>query len=369
MLGDRFSPENVMSIFARRRHKPGTAPGTLIERDFEARIPPSISVIDYDAESLQEYADLTASEAGRYLHSPNVTWVHCQGDADVPLLQRLGEAFKLHPLAMEDVVNAGQRSKVEIYDENQLFVVLNLPVLRDEKLVIEQVSLFLGPTFVVSFHSGPSDIFEPIRQRLRGPVGRFRNAGADYLLYALIDVVVDQAFPLLEEYDDALEELEDKVLHEPDDETLEYIHFVKRELVQIRKTLSPQRETVNQLIRDDHPLIRDATKIYLRDVYDHAIRVLDMIEAFREMATGLMDVYLSNVSNRMNDVMRVLTMIATIFIPLSFFAGVYGMNFDTGASPWNMPELGWRYGYPLFWLAVLVLVGAMLWYFKRKKWL
>lgn len=357
-----------MSIFERRRHQPGIAPGTLIERDSKARIPPVISLIDYDAETLSEHSEVSAAEAGRYLDSPRVTWVHCQGDADVELLQRLGEAFRLHPLAMEDVINAGQRSKVDIYDDQHVFVVLNLPVLRDDTLYIEQVSLFLGPTFVVSFHAGPADIFEPVRQRLRGPVGRFRSSGADYLLYALIDLVVDQAFPVIEEYDDALEELEEHVLGEPGRDTLATIHFVKRELVQIRKTLWPQREAINQLIRDEHPLINEATKVYLRDVHDHALRVLEMLEAFREMATGLMDVYLSNVSNRMNDVMRVLTIIATIFIPLTFLAGIYGMNFDTD-SPWNMPELTYRYGYPLFWLIVIALVAMMVWWFRKKKWL
>lgn len=357
-----------MSILAQRHHQPGTAPGTLVDRDPASRIPPSISVIDYDAETLNEVTGLSASEAGQYLESPRATWVHCQGDADVALLQHLGDAYKLHPLAMEDVINAGQRSKMEIYDERQVFVVLNLPVLRNEKVQIEQISLFLGPTFVVSFHAGHDDVFEPVRQRLRGPVGRFRNAGADYLLYALIDLVVDKAFPLLEEYDETLEQLEEQVLLEPDNETLEMIHFVKRELLQIRKTLWPQREAINRLIRDEHPLISDTTKTYLRDVYDHSLRVLEMIEAFREMSTGLMDVYLSSVSNRMNDIMRVLTIIATIFIPLSFVAGVYGMNFDT-THRWNMPELGYEYGYVVFWLSVLILIGGMLWWFRRKRWL
>lgn len=357
-----------MPLLAKRYQKPGLAPGTLLDRDFETRVPPRISVIDYDAETINEFADISTEQAGEYLASPRVTWVHCQGHADVTLLRQLGEAYGLHPLAMEDAINGGQRSKVDVYDERQVFVVLNLPVLRDDMLHIEQVSLFLGPTFVVSIHAGPNDVFEPVRQRLRGPVGRFRASGADYLFYALIDLVVDEAFPLLEEYDDALEELEDDVLHAPDRFTLEYIHFVKRELLLIRKTLWPQREALNQLIRDEHPLITPPVKVYLRDVYDHSIRVLEMLEAFREMATGLLDVYLSSVSNRMNDVMRVLTIITTIFIPLSFLAGVYGMNFDT-RSPWNMPELAYRYGYPLFWVTVIALVGAMLWWFRKKKWL
>lgn len=357
-----------MSLIPKRRHRPGTAPGVLIDHDRETRIPPRISVIDYDANVIHEFTDLTTAQAGAYLSSPRVTWVHCQGDADISLLQQLGAAYELHPLAMEDVINGGQRSKVDVYDERQVFVVMNLPVLRDDMLYIEQVSLFLGPTFVVSFHAGPEDVFEPVRQRLRGPVGRFRTAGADYLFYALIDLVADEAFPLLEVYDDALEELEDDVLHAPDKFTLEYIHFVKRELLLIRKNLWPQRETLNQLVRDDHPLISDAVKVYLRDVHDHTVRALEMLEAFREMATGLLDVYMSSLSNRLNDVMRVLTIIATIFIPLSFFAGVYGMNFDT-RSPWNMPELGYRYGYPLFWVVTVAAAGGMLWWFRKKKWL
>lgn len=358
-----------MSFLAKRHQKPGTAPGTLQEHGAESRVQPRIMVLDYDGETLNEFMDVTAAQAGEYLDSPRVTWVHCQGDADVSLLQRLGDAYHLHPLAMEDVLNGGQRSKVEIYDEQQVFVVLNLPVLRDDELYIEQVSLFLGPGFVVSFHTGPRDAFEAVRQRLRGPVGRFRTSGADYLLYALIDLVIDRVFPVLEEYDEALEELEEKVLNSPDDETLGTIHFVKRELVLIRKTLWPQREALNVLIRDEHPLISESTKIWLRDVYDHGIRLLEMVEAFREMATGLLDVYLSSLSIRTNEVMRVLTIIATIFIPLSFLAGVYGMNFDTGASSWNMPELGWRYGYPAFWFIVIAAIGGMLWYFRKKKWL
>lgn len=357
-----------MSFFQRRYHKPGTAPGTLLDHT-DDRIAPRVTLADYDAATLLERQDVSVTESAEFLESPRVTWVHCQGDADVALLQKLGEAYKLHPLAMEDVINVGQRSKVDVYDERQVFVVLNVPVLRDEELVIEQISLFLGPTFVVSFHAGPQDIFEPVRQRLRGPVGRFRSAGADYLFYALIDLIVDLGFPLLEQYDDALEELEEMVLQDPDKETLEYIHFVKRELLVIRKILWPQREALNQLIRDEHPLVTTATKLYLRDVYDHGIRVLEIVETFREMATGLLDVYLSNLSNRMNDIMRVLTMVATIFIPLTFIAGVYGMNFNPDASPWNMPELNSRLGYPLTIFAMIAVAAGLLWWFRRKKWL
>jgi magnesium transporter len=355
-----------MSYFQRRYHKPGTAPGTLIDR--ESTHPSRLHLFDYNGETLLERDDISLEDCREYFESPEVTWLHCQGMASTSMLQELGEAYHLHPLAMEDVINEGQRSKVEVYDEQQIFVVLNVPVIRNEELLIEQVSLFLGPTYVVSFHNGPDDLFEPVRQRLRGPIGRFRRSAADYLLYALVDLVIDQAFPLLEEYGEALDELEETVLRDPEKNTLDVIHFVKRELVIIRKTLWPQREALNQLIRDDHPLVEDSTKLYLRDCYDHTVQVIELLEAYREMTSSLMDVYLSSLSNRMNDVMKVLTIIATIFIPLSFFTGLYGMNFNTD-HPMNMPELDMPYAYPvLVGFLVIVAVGMLAW-FRKKKWL
>ena len=356
-----------MSYFQRRYHHPGTAPGTLVDR---ADAPPArLHLFDYDENEVHEVEDISLDDCREYFESPQVTWLHCQGAASTAMLHKLGEAYQLHPLAMEDVINEGQRSKVDVYDSRQVFMVLNIPVIRGDELLIEQVSLFLGPTYVVSFHNGPDDIMEPIRQRLRGPLGRFRRSHADYLLYALVDLVVDQAFPLLEEYGEALDDLEETVLKEPEKQSLELIHFVKRELVLIRKTIWPQRDAINQLIRDEHPLVNEETKPYFRDCYDHTLRAIEMFETYREMTSSLMDVYLSSISNRMNDVMKVLTMIATIFIPLTFIAGIYGMNFDPSASPWNMPELEARYGYPLTLLAMLVIAGGLLWWFKRKKWL
>lgn len=360
--------EAGMTTHSKRRTRPGHAPGQLLEEELPGSGPVTLSVIEYDEDAIAEHRGITLDECSRFFDSPKIAWLHCQGQATAKLLQKLGEAYHLHPLAMEDVINQGQRSKVEVYDESQIFVCLNLPCFQNEQLMISQISLFLGPGYLVSFSSAPTDIFDPIRQRLHGPVGRFRRAPADYLLYALIDLIVDHAFPLLEEYDEFLENLETTVLDNPQKSTLDDIHFLKRELLLIRKSLSPQREALNQLIRDEHPLISDNTKIYLRDVYDHSLRVLEMLETFRETSTGLMDVYLSSLSNRMNDVMKVLTIIATIFIPLSFFTGLYGMNFNTD-SPYNMPELNFRYGYLLL-LGFLVTVAVgMLALFRKHKWL
>ena len=354
-----------MSYFQRRYHKPGTAPGTLVDQ--EGVQPATLHLFDYDEHEIHEVADISLDDCRQYFESPQVTWLHCQGAASTKMLHRLGEAYQLHPLAMEDVINEGQRSKVDIYDDRQIFMVLNMPVIRGEELYIEQVSLFLGPTYVVSFHNGPEDIFDAVRQRLRGPIGRFRKSDADYLLYALTDLVIDRAFPLLEEYGEALDELEETVLKDPEKNTLDIIHFVKRELVMIRKTLWPQREAINQLIRDDHPLVEDSTKLYFRDCYDHSVQLIELVDAYREMTSSLMDVYLSSLSNRMNDVMKVLTMIATIFIPLSFFTGLYGMNFNT-EYPANMPELDWAYGYPALLGLLAVVAGGMLVFFRKKGW-
>ena len=357
-----------MELFQRKRPRPGSAPGSLHVDTSRPSAPVRLSVVDYEAGHFEESDDLTLEQARPYLASPHNTWLHVQGDPDADLLRAIGEAYDLHPLAMADVINGGQRTKFENYP-NQHFIVLRHPVLVDDVLETEQISLFIGPTYVVSFHGGDSDIFEPIRTRLRqNPEGRLRTLQCDYLLYALIDLVVDRSFPVLEILGEQLEALEDQVLDNPVRETLDSIHLMKRELILLRRAQWPQRELLNNLIRDEHGFVQDSTKIYLRDCYDHTIQVMDLIENYREMSSGLLDVYLSSLSNRMNDVMKVLTVIATIFIPLSFLAGVYGMNFDTSASIWNMPELGLAFGYPLFWLAAIGIAAFMLLLFWKKGW-
>jgi magnesium transporter len=356
-----------MAYFTKQYHPPGTAPGTLAPRTAKRLVAPRIRLIDYDSNRFEEHDDATAEDCRASMALPAVTWIHIQGDPDLELLTELGAMLELHPLALEDVVNSGQRPKVDTF-ESQLFVVLNRPVIDDEGSHIEQASLFLGEGFVVSFHSGASDCFEPVRKRLRNKGGRFRERGADYLLYALLDMVIDEGFPVLEAFGERIEALEDALLDEPGRETLNEIHEVKRELLLLRRMLWPQREVLNVLMREDSPLIEEGTKIYLRDCYDHTVQIMDLLETYRDMTASMLDVYLSSVSNRLNEVMKVLTVIATLFIPPTFIVGVYGMNFDRKAGPLSMPELGWPYGYVLVWVVIVALAGGLLVYFKRKRW-
>jgi magnesium transporter len=355
-----------MSSLRPRYNKPGTAPGlrALSVRDASAQL----SVFDFRSDGFEEEHDITLARCAEYFHSKNVTWVHVQGTPDLDTLRSLGEAYNLHPLAIEDVANLGQRPKLESFDE-QLFVALNWPRSSAEGVTPTQVSLFLGTTYVVSFCPGLDDPFEPIRERIRiEPPGRIRERGAHFLFYALIDLVIDEGFPALDALSTELETLEERILEDPNPSCLQGIHKTKRTLIVLRKALWPQREVINSLLREEHALIAPSTLPYFRDCYDHAVQVLDLIESYRDMASSLQDLYLTGISNRMNEIMKVLTIMSSIFIPLSFLAGLYGMNFDTAASPWNMPELGARYGYPIFLLALATIAGVMLWVFKRRKW-
>ena len=258
---------------------------------------------------------------------------------------------------------------MELYDE-QYFLTLGLPADNNTHTEIEQISLFMGEMYVISFHAGAVDPFEAVRKRLRNRKNRIRNRGADYLLYALLDRVVDQGFPVLERFGEKIEKLEMELLDRPDQETLNHIHQTKRNLLLLRRMIWPQRELINLLLREESPLIKEDTKLYLRDCYDHSVQILDLLETYRDMTASMLDVYLSSTSHRLNEVMKVLTIIATIFIPLTFIAGVYGMNFGRKEpiSPWAMPELDWYYGYPLIWLIMIAMVMVMVGYFKYKRW-
>lgn len=357
-----------MAFFTKRYHPPGTPPGTLVEAPEAAAYPLRIRLIDYSATDITIKEDVALDECSPYLHRDTVTWVHVQGRPGVDALREIGAAFQLHPLALEDVLNTGQRPKVEPFD-SQLFAVVSLPLMDDGSVVVRQVSFFLNRTFLVSFCEGEFDPFAPIVKRLRETGTRLRTRRVDFLLYSLLDVVIDQGFPVLEDFGMQLEELEERILTTAGTETLENIHRVKRELILLRRMLWPQREVVNQLLRGEHELIKTETMVYLRDCYDHTIQVMDLLETYRDMTGSMLDIYLSSISNRMNDVMRVLTVIATIFIPLTFIAGIYGMNFDRSASPWNMPELGWPYGYLLVWALMIVVAVGMLVFFRRRDWL
>ncbi|MBI4183518.1 MAG: magnesium/cobalt transporter CorA [Proteobacteria bacterium] len=351
-------------VVRRRRAGPGAPPGTLIADPTAAR--PVITVIGYGPDEIVERANPEPAELSSLIGRWPVLWVNVDGLGDVEAIRRVGETFGLHPLALEDVVNVHQRPKVEEYADH-LYLVARMPRMGSA-LETEQVSLFLGRGFVLTFQERVGDCFDPVRQRLRAGRGRSRSAGPDYLAYALLDAIVDSFFPILERYGERVEELEDAVLAEPEIQVMADIHDAKRDLLLLRRAIWPQRDAISTLIRDDSPHVTRETRVFLRDCYDHTVQLIDVVETYREIASGLVEIYLSSLSARLNEVMKVLTVIATVFIPLSVIASIYGMNFDREASPWNMPELGWYWGYP-FALGLMAAVGGgLLLHFWRKGW-
>ena len=347
---------------------PGSMPGTLkIAAD---AVPPEIVLIDYDERTADRLQIATPEECTPYLDTASVAWVDVKGLGSEDVLQRLGRVFTLHPLVLEDVVNVPQRPKVEEYDE-QLLIISRMVMLKPNGpgFLAEQVSFVLGQHYLLTVQEEPNyDSFGPVRDRIRTNKGVIRKHKADYLMYALLDSIIDGFFPVLEAYGENLEELEDEVVENPSRQTLEKIHQMKRELLMLRRAIWPQRDAINSLIRDGSALISDEVRVYLRDSYDHTVQVLDMVETYRELASSLMDVYLSSVSNRMNEVMKFLTVMSSIFIPLTFLAGIYGMNFDRDKSPYNMPELNSYWGYPVFWVVIIAIAVSMIVFFKRKGW-
>jgi len=354
-----------MRLFHKRYHPPGTSPGTLVQA--ATPIPPRFRLVDYSGTQYREQDFTAPGECRPYLSADTVTWIHVQGNASPEAVRELGELLGLHELALEDTMNTGQRPKLDAYGDH-IFAILNRPVLGEDSIRVEQVSLFAGARFLVSFHEGASDPFEPVRERLRRRAGLFPSRGSDYLLYSLIDLIIDAGFPLLEEVGERIEALDEQLVARPRRDTRVHIHQIKRELLLLRRMLWPQREVVNGLLRGDQSLITPGTRIYFRDCYDHTIQVLDLIETYREMTASLLEMYIASVSNRLNDIMRVLTVISTLFIPLTFITGIYGMNFDNPQSPWSMPELRWYYGYPFVWLVIIATVIGLLIFFKRRKW-
>lgn len=352
-----------MSYFDKTYHIPGTPPGTLIGNEEASG---RFRLIDFTDKNFTDITVQDIEECRPFLNTDSITWIHIQGQIQPEIIKNLGLLFDLHPLALEDILNKGQRPKVEEF-ENLLFVIMAMPVDTDGTNHVEQVSVFLGQKYLISFHGGSEDPFEPLRERLRKKVGRIRQLSADYLLYCILDIVIDHGYPVLERISEEIEAVEDQLLStNVDNNTLAQIHLIRRELLLLRKSLWPQRDVLNVLLRNETTLINESTHIYLRDCYDHTIQIFDMVENYREMANSLIDVYLSSVSHRLNDIMRLLTVIATIFIPLTFVVGVYGMNFSHENSPWAMPELHWYYGYPMVWGIMIGLVLLMIYYFKRK---
>ena len=354
----------MLRLIKKRSKKAGLPPGTLIHIGEKKVETLKITVMDYDEGHFQEKEIRTTEECFAFKDAPTVTWINIDGLHQIEILEKLGECYGFHPLVLEDILNTDQRPKMEDYGD-YLYIVLRMLSYNDQSSEIdtEQVSLILGPNFVFSFQEKAGDVFDPIRERIRNNKGRIRKMGADYLAYALLDSIVDNYFMIMEKLGETIEFLEEELVTHPVPETLQTIHQLKRELIFLRKAVWPLREVISGLERGELVLVKETTRIYLRDVYDHTIQVIDTIETFRDMISGMLDIYLSSVSNRLNSVMKVLTIIATIFMPLTFIAGIYGMNFK------YMPELGWRWGYPMVWVLVIVISVFMLIYFKKKRWL
>ena len=357
----------------RRAKQPGSVAG--IELDELARMPSTpgpvaVTAIDYGPDRVEVH-NVVDIEAFVREHRPDwaaVRWINVDGVTDLRIIRALAEKYNLHPLAIEDVLHVTHRPKVEPYTEEgryqaRLFIIVRMLELSDGHLRGEQISIFLGHKTVLTFQESPGDVWDGVRQRLQSAHSRLRANDASFLLHSLIDATVDSCFPLLEHYGDRLEELEAEVLERPTPESIKDIHELKRELLLLRRALWPMREVVNALQRESHDCLSEQTRTYMRDVYDHAVQLIDIVETYREVAMGLTETYMTAMSNRLNEVIKVLTIIGTIFIPLTFLAGVYGMNFQ------YFPEVHWRWGYPAFWGVSLVTAGVMIAWFRRRGWL
>ncbi|MDG4812882.1 magnesium/cobalt transporter CorA [Hydrogenovibrio sp. 3SP14C1] len=349
-----------------RRHsaKAGLPPGTMMFIGEQEMNTARVDLIDYNESQLEELRDVSVDRCGKPANSPGVRWINVNGIHNVGLIESLGKSLDLHPLTLEDIVNTTHRPKAEMFPR-YIYVVLKM-ISYDEaenRAEIEHISLVLGENYVVSFQEKEGDVFNMVRERLRTSKGPIRSMKADYLAYTLMDAVVDNYFLAVERIGDRIEELDDRILIKPKPDDLQEVHRLKRDILSLRKAVWPLREEIGALEKSESSLIRSETKLFLRDLYDHTIQIIDMVETFRDVLGSVHDTFLSSMSNRMNEVMKVLTIVATIFIPLTFIAGVYGMNFE------NMPELKWPWGYFIV-LGVMLVTGfGMLGYFWKKKWL
>src|SRR5659263_273275 len=354
----------IKKMHKKRSIKTGLPPGSLIHIGEKKAESVRISILDYDENQFQEKETKTIEECFPFKDKPTTTWINIDGLHQVDIIEKIGKKFDFHPLLLEDILNTEQRPKIEDF-ETHIYIVLKM-LYYDEKtneITSEQISIIFGHNFVISFQEKEGDIFDPIIERIRTGKGRIRKMGADYLAYSLMDGIVDSYFIILEKLGENIEDVEETMITDPKPETLRGIHSLKRKMISLRKSVWPLREVLSALERSESSLIREPTRIYLKDVYDHTIQVIDTVETYRDVLSGMLDVYLSSISNKMNEIMKVLTIIATIFIPLTFIAGVYGMNFEF------MPELGWRWGYPAIWVVMISVGILMLVYFRKKKWI
>jgi magnesium transporter len=361
-------------MFKTRYPIPGESPGALHPRAEAADRRPVITLIEYDRAHLEERTIADKEELLPHLDNQRVTWINIDGLGDIEVLRALGSRFNLHPLALEDVLATGQRPKVEQYDD-YLFIVVQMLYLNDRKQMCgEQVSMFLGKNFLITLQEEADfDVFEPVRARIRAANGTIRKLGADYLAYALLDSIVDHYYPVLETVGASIDLIEDELVDVPLKSPVGDLHRYKRTLTQIRRFIWPVRDLVNSMMHEETGLVNKGTKVYLRDCYDHTVQLMDLVESYRDVLSGLMELYLSSVGIRTNEIMKVLTVISSIFIPLTFIVGIYGMNFAPEANgkklPWNMPELYQPWGYVAVMLFMLGVAVFQVFYFKKRRWL
>lgn len=348
-------------MFRKRHPQVGAAPGTLVIPEDAPH--PRIRQILYSGEGFQSDRDILDLDELEAAPAAGVSWVDIQGFGDERLLVELAEVYGLHPLLLEDVVNVPQRAKVELHDDNLLIVLRMVRVNEDAEITVEQIGIVLGEDYVLTFQERYGDVFDPIRKRITAGHRRFREKGADYLAYSIADSVIDHYYPALELIGERLEDLEEEAVAYPTTAVLQKIHYMKNRLLNLRRALWPQREALHSMVWETNTLVGEEVRLYLRDTYDHCVQTTEVIEMYRDMMSGMLNTYLSSMANRTNEVMRVLTIVSTIFIPMSFLAGVYGMNFV------DMPEVHWAYGYPMFWSLAFMLAIGMLIFFGRKGWL
>ncbi len=344
--------------------KAGLPPGTLVHIGERMAEKVAVTLIDYDSDHIEEREIIDVNECLPFKDTSTISWINVAGLHDTELVESLGSCFGLHPLHLEDILNTGGRPKIEDYDD-YILVVLKMLYLTDDsdEIAAEHLSLVIGKNYVISFQEEYGDVFDRVRKLIRNGKGRIKREGADYLAYLLIDAVVDNYFNVMETVGEAIEDMEEVVMGRPGRETIHVIHKLKSDLIFLRKSIHPLREVISDLERGESDLIRQTTEVHFRDVYDHVIQVMDTLDTYRDILSNMMDAYLSSLSNRMNEIVKVLTIFSTIFIPLTFLAGVYGMNFR------YLPELRWHWAYPVFWLVSIALAGMMLAVFKKKKWL
>ena len=355
-----------------RKQKKGMSPGSLVftgERKVEEI---KISIIDFNARKIKEtnINEQDVSKLKNYKISKNVTWINICGLHNTQVIDETGKIFGVHPLVLEDILNVGHSPKADEYDD-YVFIVTKMINYNNElnELNIEQVSFVVGKNFLITFQEREGDVFDIIREKIRSNSGRIRKSGSDYLAYRLIDTMVDNYFTVLEKVDEHIEKIEDSLLVNPEDGILQNIHSIRKEIIRLKRAVSPLRDIIYNLEREQYSFIAKSTYVYLRDLYDHIKQIADNVENYREVINGLQEVYISQSGQKMNEIVKILTIISTIFIPLTFIVGIYGMNFHVENSPWNMPELTWRYGYPFVIFVMICVVIGMLIFFKRKKWL